>query len=131
MAAVMLFDGDCALCSRTVAFILRHERAPTISFVSTRSPEGGAIGAGHGIDPATLDATFAFVEDGRAFLRSDGALRVVAHLRAPWSWLAAIRVVPRPLRDAAYGLVSRNRGRFGSARCMVPTPETRARFNVT
>lgn len=130
MAALMLFDGDCALCHRSVAFILRHERAATISFASTRSPAGLAIAERHGLDPALLDATFAFVEDGRVFLRSDGALRVVAHLRAPWSWLAAFRLAPRPLRDAAYGLVSRNRRRFGGARCMVPTPETRGRFTV-
>lgn len=131
MTTVMLYDGDCALCSRTVAFVLRHERAPTICFASTRSPAGMAIGLRHGLDPAMLDATFALVEDGRAFVRSDGALRILAHLRAPWSWLRIVGLMPRPLRDAAYGLVSRNRGRFGSARCMVPTPETRARFNVT
>ncbi len=39
-------------------------------------------------------------------------------------------VIPRPLRDWAYGLVARNRYRLFGRRdsCMIPTPELKAKF---
>ena len=48
------------------------------------------------------------------------------------SWPAWYRRLPRPLRDALYSLVARNRYRwFGRrASCMLPTPETADRFLV-
>jgi predicted DCC family thiol-disulfide oxidoreductase YuxK len=35
--AVLLYDGECGFCSRTVQFILRHERVHTLRFASLGS----------------------------------------------------------------------------------------------
>ena len=74
--------------------------------------------------------TFVFVVDGRAYGRSDAAVRVARHLRYPWRLLGAVRIFPRAIRDWGYGVVATNRyrwfGRMDS--CMVPTAELRARF---
>jgi predicted DCC family thiol-disulfide oxidoreductase YuxK len=46
-----------------------------------------------------------------------------------WSWVRALRLVPKPLRDAVYNLVARNRYRiFGKYQeCLVPDAAMRAR----
>ena len=74
--------------------------------------------------------TMVVVEGERGFTRSTAALRIARHLQAPWHWLRIFAIVPRPLRDLAYGLVARNRYRwFGKTdACRIPTPELRARF---
>jgi len=66
----------------------------------------------------------------RLSFRSDGALGVARWLRAPWSWLVVLRVVPRPLRDWIYERVARARYRiFGKLdACPLPSPAHRARF---
>jgi len=72
-----------------------------------------------------------FVEEGRIHTRSTAALRLSLHLGLGWRLLARVGlVVPRPLRDAAYDLVARNRYRWWGRResCRVPTPEERALF---
>ena len=70
-------------------------------------------------------------KEGRVSVRSNAALRVASeHLRFPWRLAGIFRVVPTVLRDAVYGVVSRNRIRwFGKAdACSLPAPAEAARF---
>ena len=74
--------------------------------------------------------TFVVIADGKAYLRSDAAIRVARHLRGAWRWLGAVKIIPRPVRDWVYDLVARNRYRWFGRRdqCIVPTAEIRERF---
>lgn len=130
MTTTMIFDGECVLCSHTVQFVLRHERDEVIRFATTQSAAGREIAERNGISVADLDLTFVLVEDGRAWARSDAALRVARHLRAPWNWLAVLRFVPRALRDLAYSAIARHRYRLFGRRdtCFMPAPSERHRF---
>jgi predicted DCC family thiol-disulfide oxidoreductase YuxK len=80
--------------------------------------------------PQPLPDSLVLVENGRMFMRSTAALRVLRGLRFPWPLASVLLVVPRPLRDWVYDLVARNRYRWFGKRdaCMVPTPELQARF---
>lgn len=134
MAAVLLFDGTCNFCNGAVGFVLDHERAPELSFAALQSDAGRALleaAAGEARARAIIEAdTVVLVEDGRVYTNSDAALRVARRLREPWRSLAALGVVPRPVRDALYDAFARRRYRwFGKTdECRVPTPELRARF---
>jgi predicted DCC family thiol-disulfide oxidoreductase YuxK len=130
--AIFLFDGVCVLCSRSVAFVLKHERAPVIRFVAIQSGEGRALAEAHGIDPDNPES-FLFIENGIALPKSDGIAALASHLNAPWSWISsAIRILPRPVRDWFYDRIARNRYRIFGKResCLIPTPETRQRFSL-
>lgn len=124
---LMLFDGVCHLCSASVRIADRMDPAGGLRFTPLQSPYGQALARAHGIDPDT-PSTFAFFDRGEARLRSDGALALLA--RTPWRWLSFLRLVPRPLRDAAYDWIAANRYRlFGrSDVCMVPSERLKARF---
>jgi predicted DCC family thiol-disulfide oxidoreductase YuxK len=126
---ILLYDGLCVLCSRSVAFVLEHERDASIRFVAIQSEEGAALATTHGVDPEQPD-TFLFVEGGRAWRKSSGVIAVFAHLRRPWSFARVARFCPAPLRDWLYDRVARNRYRLFGKRevCIVPTPELRERF---
>ncbi len=126
----MIFDTDCVLCSASVLFVLRHEKAPTIRFVGAWSETGLRLAAEHGLSPADLDETFLLIENGRGFCKSDAGLIVARHLKAPWSWLAALRVMPRPVRDALYSTIARRRYRwFGhKPQCFRPPSGMADRF---
>lgn len=125
---VLLFDGDCSLCSRAVQFVLEHERDDALRF----APLGGAFAlaafAQHGLDRATLDS-LVVVRGAAVFVKSDAALEVARHL-GPWRALRALRIVPRPLRDALYDWVARNRYRWFGKRdaCFMPQPQHAGRF---
>ena len=127
---IVVFDTDCVLCSGTVAFILRHERAPEFCFVGAWSPTGLALAARHGFSKADLDESFLVIVGGVAHRGSDAGLQILQRLRPPWRWFVLFRVVPRKLRDLVYAAVARRRYRwFGhSPACFTPPPDQRHRF---
>lgn len=127
---IIVFDTDCVLCSGIVAFVLAHERDHRLRFAGAWSVEGLALAAQHGFSRQDLEETFLLIAGGHVLTRSDAALAILRHMRAPWRWLVALRLVPRPLRDAAYRFVARRRYRwFGRrANCTIVPPSERERF---
>ena len=126
---IVLFDGVCNLCNRSVAYIIRHDPKGWFRMASLQSPLGRTLQQEYGFDPSAVDA-IVLIEGGRAYTQADAALRITRRLKGPvqFSWMA--RCVPRFIRDAMYDWIGRNRYRwFGKRdRCMVPGPGDRERF---
>ena len=126
---LILFDGVCVLCNGSMQFILKHERAAEFHFAAVQSAAGRRALAAHG--QPTEDWDSVVVVDGTAvYLKSDAAIRIAGDLRAPWSWLRVLAILPRGLRDWLYDRVARNRYRlFGRYdQCRVPNAEQRGRI---
>lgn len=126
---VIVFDGVCLLCNRSVAFVLKHDRRQQFRFATMQSVAGSALLAAQGLDPMD-PLSFLLVEDGTVYTDSDAALRVVTGFGGAWRMAGVLRVVPRVLRDAIYRWIARNRYRwFGRHEaCMIPSPGVRGRF---
>ena len=121
---IVVFDGDCVLCSANARFILRRDRRRRFRLATMQGQAGAALMARFGIDPLDPE-TFILVEGERVRRNSDAALAIAEGLGWPWRALGVLRIVSRPVRDAVYRLVARNRYRwFGRReRCFVPTAE--------
>jgi predicted DCC family thiol-disulfide oxidoreductase YuxK len=124
---VILYDGVCVFCSRWVRFVAVRDVERRFRFTAIQSGYGTRLARAFGIDPDDPD-TNAVVHGGEAFFKSAAALTVLSHLPG-WRWVSVLRLVPKPLRDALYNLVARNRYRvFGKYEtCFVPEAELRAR----
>jgi predicted DCC family thiol-disulfide oxidoreductase YuxK len=124
---VILYDGVCVFCSRWIRFVATRDKARRFRFTAIQSGYGTRLAQAFGIDPGDPD-TNAVVHGGVAHFKSDGALTVLGALPG-LGWVRVLRVVPKPLRDAVYSLVARNRYRiFGKyEECFVPDAEMRGR----
>ncbi|WFU17060.1 thiol-disulfide oxidoreductase DCC family protein [Bradyrhizobium sp. CB3481] len=124
---VILYDGVCIFCSRWVRFVAKRDVARRFRFTPIQSAYGTKLAQTFGIDPDDPD-TNAVVHGGVAWLKSDAALTVLSQLPR-WGWVRVLFAVPKPLRDAIYSLIARNRYRiFGKyEQCFVPDAEMRAR----
>ena len=129
MSDIVIFDGVCNLCVRSVKFIINHEADQSVRFTPLQSPAGARLLREFGFDPEDAKS-FVLVADGKPYVKSDAAIRVARHLRGGWRLLGAIKIIPRPIRNWTYDVIARNRYRwFGrSEACMVPTPELLSRF---
>jgi predicted DCC family thiol-disulfide oxidoreductase YuxK len=147
---IILYDGVCGLCNRLNQFVLRRDPDAIFRFASLQSPFAARILSCHGGDPQDLDTVYVVVnhdlskddltkreiskDDQRnesLLARSDAIIFVLERLGGIWKVLGfLLQGFPKPLRDAAYRLVARNRyrifGRFET--CMLPSPESRNRF---
>jgi predicted DCC family thiol-disulfide oxidoreductase YuxK len=133
-APLLLYDGTCGFCAESVQLVLRHDRAGTLRFAALQGATGVALRAANpGLD--RVDSMVWVEPDaaggpGRVYTRSDAALEVARYLGGWWRLALVGRLLPRPLRDAAYDLVARHRHRLLSEgpACLVPPPDVRARF---
>ena len=117
---VILYDGVCVFCSRWIRFVAARDMERRFRFTAIQSGYGMRLAQAFDIDPGDPD-TNAVVHGGVAYFKSDGALTVLSNLPG-WGWVRALRSVPKPLRDAVYNLVARNRYRiFGKyEECFIP-----------
>jgi predicted DCC family thiol-disulfide oxidoreductase YuxK len=132
---ILLYDGSCGLCSRTVRFVLEHERSRSLRFARLQGSIADEIFERHpnarDIDSVVLFEPSSEKKGEKVRIRSDAALRVAAvHLAGAWRLLALGYLVPRPIRDAVYDFIARHRHRIaGNAACFTPTDsDSRSRF---
>lgn len=130
----VLFDGECGLCDAIVRWLLARDPGGALRFASLAGGIGAAVRRRHPELPGG-DETMLLVEapetpGERVRVRSDAALAILVRLGGPWRLAAALRLVPRPLRDAAYRFVAGRRERwFGRLEaCRNPAAAGRDRF---
>ncbi len=131
MKVIVLFDGVCNLCNRTVQFIIRHDPSGRFWFASQQSEVGQKLLAQHHIPISQALADSVVVLEGdKVWLESDAVLHILYRLGGVWSIPAVLWFLPKRLRDWAYRIVAKNRYRvFGKLECCwVPTPELKQRF---
>ena len=127
MSKIVLYDGECGLCSHAVQFILKYEKQAEIHFTALQSPYGQQLIQKFQL-PNSLDSMI-YVKNDQAFLRSDAAVRIAQELKFPWKILSIGKIIPKALRDYLYNKIAQNRHRFfKSSQCLIPSAENRKRF---
>ncbi|MEM1054775.1 MAG: DCC1-like thiol-disulfide oxidoreductase family protein [Bacteroidota bacterium] len=129
---VLLIDGVCSLCEGATRFILDHERedAPPLQFGSLQDETAKPLLAVSRLPEDYLEGVV-LVGPEQTWTSSDAALEIMRRLRQPWPAVAAFgRWVPRPMREAIYRWVARNRYRWFGTKdvCGLPTAAERRRM---
>lgn len=126
---IIVFDGVCEFCNRSVDFILKWERGSEFKFTANQNEAGREILRAHDLDPDQANSLF-LIEHGKLYDRSTAALRIARRLRFPYRLLYGFIIVPKFLRDAVYKLIAKNRYRFMGKKdsCRIPSPAEMARF---
>jgi len=126
---LILFDGECVFCSGWVQFLLKRDTEKRYRFIVAQTPLGEALYRHYGLETRDYETNL-LLDKGRAYYKSDATIRMLEGLGMPWALAGVLRIVPRRIADAAYGVVARNRLRIAGRResCMVPTVEMRERF---
>jgi predicted DCC family thiol-disulfide oxidoreductase YuxK len=132
-ARVVLYDGACGMCSRSVQWIVAHDSARHFHFAPLQGPTAAEIRRRHpelpdGLDSLVLVDRSAGTE--RVSWESDAIFQILDQLGGRWRWLALARVLPRRLTDVGYRMIARRRHDISEAlgTCPVPSEATRMRF---
>lgn len=132
---VVLFDGVCAVCDAGMTWIMDHDpdrdRGGRFHYAPLQGETAQEILARHPELPDDLDSLVYVVqspEGERVSWWSDAVFDIASDLGRPWSWLGALRWVPRPLRDLGYRAFAAVRYRiFGQLdHCRLPSGDEAA-----
>ncbi len=131
---IILFDGVCNLCERSVQFVIRHDPdakfmfAPLQSVYARTLIEDPELGFEE-LQAGDLDS-FVLMAGGKVSFRSDAWISICRQLDGWPRLLRVFRIVPRFMRDPVYDFIGRHRYQwFGKKpECMIPTPDIQRRF---
>lgn len=126
---IILFDGVCNFCNDSINTLIKLDKKGVFKFAPIQSEIGQRyLKALNYSDPDI--STVVLICDGRLYTKSDAALQTFKHLGSWWRFLRVFTIVPKPIRNAVYDFIAKNRYKwFGKKEeCMIPTPEIRARF---
>lgn len=129
---VLLYDGLCGFCDRTVQFILARDPGGRMHFAPLQGEYARQVLEEHPSlrDVDSLILVEAVAEPHTPLVRSDAILAIADYLGWPWRAAIVFRILPAALRDWAYDLFARHRyrlfGRYDA--CPLPSPDVRARF---
>lgn len=126
---LILYDGQCGLCNRTVRWLVSIDRDRRFRYASLQGELGTRLRAERDDIPDGLDS-FVYLHEGAARLRSSAFVHAARRFPYPWKALSWLWIVPWFLRDLVYRLIARIRYRVWGHydECRIPAPEERELF---
>lgn len=104
---ILLFDGVCNLCNSAVDVILKKAQDNDFKLVALQSEAGQHILKEFDL-PLEIN-TVVLIQNNQVFSESDAVIEICKHLKTPWSWLTAFKLLPKNWRDNLYRFVANNR----------------------
>lgn len=126
---VILFDGVCNMCVRSVQFIINRDKKDIFRFASIQSGIGQELIKKHSIDIKKNDSIIV-INDKSIKYRSSAVLYILYYLQTIWKLFLVFYVIPYPIRDFFYKIIARKRYfLFGKKnKCMIPDSSISSKF---
>lgn len=126
---LILYDGICKFCNRSINFILAHESQTELTFAPLQSRLGQSILKDFNL-PLDYTESLLFLSKGEINFHAQAAFKIAEFLKTPWRWLAYFKWLPSFITNFFYRIIAKHRYRLmGQAdACMLPPPEARDRF---
>ena len=131
---LILYDGVCGLCNRTIGIILPRDPESRFRFASLQSELGRSLLLRNGRNPNNLDTFLVLLNycssTPELLAGARAALFITEALGGFWRSLTIFAILPDFILDRLYSLVARNRYRvFGRYdRCLMPDATYKSRF---
>ena len=126
---IILFDGVCNLCNRSVQFILKKDKRKKFLFATLQGTKGREILQKFSL-PANYLNSFILADGEKIYTKSTAALRMLKILGRGWNLFYMFIIIPPFIRDTVYNMIAKYRYKWFGKKdlCMVPGPEVRERF---
>jgi predicted DCC family thiol-disulfide oxidoreductase YuxK len=110
--AIVLIEGDCALCNGVALWFTARDRRGALVFAPNSGEAARILGEPPGGDPDTVVVW----EGSRRLVRASAIAVMLRRLGGGWGWVGrAVSVVPVCVADRVYDLVARRRVWLGKA----------------
>ena len=105
---IVIFDGDCAFCNKSVMLVLKKDKTQTIEVCSNQSEMGIALIKEYGIS-VDINSTIIYILNDKVYYKSTAALTISKKLKGLYPLLYAFIIVPKFIRDSVYDFIAKHR----------------------
>src|SRR5699024_8780155 len=104
---IILFDGMCTFCNRSVQFIIHHDPHEHFLFASLHSDIGQHLLREHCIPES--EYSLILMEQNSYYTQSTAVLTIALHLNGLFPLLYILIIIPRSIRNLVYRYIANNR----------------------
>jgi predicted DCC family thiol-disulfide oxidoreductase YuxK len=128
MNKIVLFDGECNFCDRSVQFIIKRDPHAFYKFASLQSNIGQQFRKDYSI-PLHIDSLI-LLDNEHYYVKSTAALHICKGLKGVWKIGGFFLLIPTPIRDLVYDFIAKNRYKWFGKKdaCEIPSSEIKKRF---
>lgn len=129
MDKILLYDSECAFCSRSIQLVLNNDRKKQIKFAALDSPTGKKLLLQFDLQKNQQN-TVVYISSGNCYIKSRAVLEVLKDLGRAWSVFYIFILCPRFIRDRIYDWVAKNRYRIFPEKntCIIPDKDQQKQF---
>lgn len=121
---VLIYDGECNMCSRFIRFVVKINRNPEL-FITDFNSEWTKNNVK--LEP-DVDSMIFLTRDNK-FIYSDSIIHLLVSANIGLASLLILKLIPKRLRDSVYKLIALNRKKILSNQsCPIPTRKARDMF---
>ena len=126
---IILFDGVCNFCNRTINIILKYDKDAYFQFAASQSNAAMGIMQAFGLEENAI-ASVILIDQEKVYTKTDAVIQIAKHLSGWPNLFRLLKFIPKPMRDFAYDLIAKNRyALFGKMeKCRIPDASMRHRF---
>ncbi|MFZ4104586.1 MAG: thiol-disulfide oxidoreductase DCC family protein [Sediminibacterium sp.] len=126
---IILFDGVCNFCNRTVNIILKHDQDAHFQFAASQSIGGIGLLQKFKLNQ-TSAASVILIDNDKVYTKTDAVIQIATHMKGWPRLFIGLKFIPKFIRDFGYDLVAKNRYiLFGKREtCRMPEVSERNRF---
>ncbi|WP_339887198.1 DCC1-like thiol-disulfide oxidoreductase family protein [uncultured Flavobacterium sp.] len=127
---IILFDGVCNLCDKSVQVIIKNDKKDNFRFVALQSELGEKILNHINIDRSKTDSIILYEPGNAYYYKSQAAIKIAENMDGLYNLLGLFQYLPVSLSDTVYDYIAKNRYKWYGKKdqCMIPTKETLNKF---
>jgi predicted DCC family thiol-disulfide oxidoreductase YuxK len=126
---VILFDGICNFCNRSVNFMIDKDNKNRFKFAALQSEAGEYFLQHFKLDSENLK-TIILIENNKYYIKTTAALKIAKQLKGLWKLFYVFIIIPPFIRNIFYDIIAKYRYKWFGKRdtCRVPIEGEKARF---
>ena len=124
MNKIIIFDGICGLCNRSVNILIKLDKHKLFQYTSLQGEFVQTLEITPDID------SIVFYDHGILYYKSTAILKILHSLGGIWKIVNVFYIIPRVIRDHIYDFIAKYRYKvFGKMEsCRMPKKEEEALF---
>ena len=129
MDNIILFDGVCNFCNRTINIILKYDKDAYFQFAPSQSNAAMGIMQQFGLEQQAITSVI-LIDNEKVYTKTDAVIQIANRLSGWPSLFRLLKFIPKSIRNFGYDLIAKNRYTlFGKrASCRIPDASIQDRF---
>jgi len=126
---IILFDGVCNFCNRTINIILKYDKDAYFQFAPSQSNAAMGIMQQFSLEQQAITSVI-LIDNEKVYTKTDAVIQIANRLSGWPSLFSLLKFIPKSIRNFGYDLIAKNRYTlFGKrASCRIPDASIQDRF---